>query len=334
MNKMWMVAIAGCIGVTAVTLADEVLFKSGDRLTGTVKSMADGKMLFDSKVAGPVVLKMADIETFSTDEPIKIALTDGTIVKYKISVAEDGHVAIDADQPLSFDSIDKLNPKKPAWKGVITTGATFVRGNTKSDSASVGIEAARRSEAGRITLGAGYYTARQRDNSTRSNSTTADNWFMKGQYDYFISEKLYGYGNGRYERDRLTNLEMRMTPSLGLGYQWIERADFNFSTEIGMNWLYERYQEPDETRTYTAGRLAYHIDRNFNDYVKAFHNFEYLLSTERMDTYLVNADVGLRAALTAYLSLEAKAQLAYNSKPADDRDNKYLRYFLGVGWTF
>ena len=42
----------------------------------------------------------------------------------------------------------------------------------------------------------------------------------------------------------------------------------------------------------------------------------------------------MRAALTSRLALEAKAQMAYNSKPAEGRDKKNLRYILGVGWTF
>ena len=334
MNKMWIMAVAGCIGVAAVTLADEVQFKSGDRLTGTVKSMADGKMLFDSKVAGPLVLKMDDIDTFSTDAPIEIALSDGSIVNKKVSPSEGGQVSIEAGRTLPFGNIAKLNPDKPAWKGIVSAGATFVRGNTKSDTASVGVEAARRTDVDRITLGAGYYTAKQRDDSTRQNETTADNWFLKGQYDYFLTQKLYGYGNIRYEKDRIANLDMRLTPGVGLGYQWIERADLNFSTEAGVNWVHEKYQEPSETRTYMAGRLAYHVDKSFNDYVKAFHNLEYIPSFEYMANYLVNTDVGMRAALTSRLALEAKAQMAYNSKPSEGRDKKDLRYILGVGWTF
>ena len=334
MNKMWMLAVTGYIGVAAAALADEVLFKSGDRLTGTVKSLAGGKMLFDSKVAGPLTLNMEDIQTFSTDAPIEIALADGSTINQKISAAAAGQVAVDAGRTLPFGSIAKLNPEKPAWKGIVSAGATFVRGNTKSETASVGVEAARRTDVDRITLGAGYYTAKQRDNTTRDNSTTADNWFLKGQYDYFFSETMYGYGNIRYEKDRIANLDMRLTPGLGLGYQWIEQADLNFSTEAGANWVYEKYQDPDETRTYMAGRLAYHVDKSFNDHVKAFHNLEYIPSFERIDTYLVNADIGMRAAMTARLALEAKAQLAYNSQPSAGRDKKDLRYILGVGWTF
>lgn len=334
MNKAWVLTAAGCVCMAVAAFGDEVQFKSGDRLTGTVKSLAGGKMLFDSKVAGPLTLNMADIKTFSTDAPIEIALADGSTLNQKISAAADGSVAADAGKTLPLADIAKINPDKPKWAGVVSAGATFVRGNTKSDTASIGVEATHRTESDRISLGAGYYTAKQRDTSTHSDSTIADNWFLKGQYDYFVSKRLYAYGNLRYEKDRIAYLDMRLTPGVGFGYQWIERADLNISTEAGANWVYEKYADPDETRTYMAGRLAYHVDKSFNAKVKSFHNLEYIPSFEDIGTFLVNSDIGLRAAMTARLSFEAKAQLVYNSQPSSDRDKKDLRYILGVGWTF
>lgn len=338
MKKSGILVAIGCLTITAAS-GDEVLFKSGDRLTGTVKTVEGGKMTFDSKVAGSLSLSMADIKTFCTDAPIEIALTDGTVVQQKVTAANEGQIAIQpggAAQPQTLDlaNVVKVNPEKPRWKGVVTAGATLVRGNTESATATIGAEAARRTDNDRITLGAGYFFAKQRDNTTRDDSTIADNWFAKGQYDRFLTERFYAYGNIRYEKDRIANLDMRLSPGIGFGYQWVERADLNFSTEGGASWILEKYTEPSETRTYMAGRLAYHLDKAFNTFVKGFHNLEYIPSFERVDTFLLNTDVGLRAALTARLALEAKAQMAYNSQPSEGRDKKDLRYILGVGWTF
>ena len=334
MTKVCFVTAVGLVSATFVALSDEVVFKSGDRLTGTVKAVADGTMTFDSAVAGPVTLKMADIKTFSTDNPIEIVQANGAVMQQKVGAGGDGQVAVAGSGALALADIAKVNPEKTKWTGVVSAGATFVRGNTKSDTVAVGAEAARRTEVDRITLGAGYYMAKQRDNNTRDSSTIADNWFLKGQYDYFFSKKFYGYGNLKYEKDRIANLDMRATTGAGLGYQWIEKADLNFSTEAGLAYVYEEYTDPSETREYMAGRLAYHVDKSFNDHVKAFHNLEYIPSSERVDTFLVNTDVGLRAAMTARLALEAKAQMAYNSQPSAGRDKKDLRYILGVAWSF
>ncbi|MBM4163804.1 MAG: DUF481 domain-containing protein [Lentisphaerae bacterium] len=334
------VALAA-LGGLAITTAfgDEVLFKSGDRLTGTVDSVVGGKMMFSSKAAGKVTLNLVDIRTFSTDEPIEIAMADGTVFSQKVAASDEGYVTAIAGgsaepQSIALAHVVKVNPEKAQWKGIVSAGATLVRGNTKSDTAVLSAEATRRSENDRSTLGAGYYSAQQRDDTTGASSTTADNWFLKGQYDYFFSKQLYGYGNLKYEKDRIANLSMRLTPGIGCGYQWIEKPDFNFDTEAGFAYVHENYSEPTETRTFMAGRLAYHVNTSFNDHVKAFHNLEYSPSLETLDTFLVNTDVGLRAAMTPWLSLDAKAQMAYNSQPSEGRDKKDLRYILGVGWTF
>lgn len=338
LNRFFAACAAAAFFVIAAR-GDEVIFKSGDRLTGTIKSIADGKMLFDSKVAGTLTLKTEEIETFSTEAPIEIVKADGTSHNLKVAAAEGGAVSVltpGAAQPQTMAIADmaKVNPEKPRWKGAVIAGVTMVRGNTKSTAANIDANAQLRREDDRIALGAGYYYANQRDNGTGQDNTTLNSYFAKGQYDYFFSDKMYGYGNLRYEKDRISNLDMRLTAGAGLGYQWLEQDDLNFSTEAGIASVNERYSNPSESRHNMAARLAYRFDKAINDKVKAFHNLEYLPSLERADTFLGNADVGLRAALTSKLAFEAKAQLAYNSHPSAGRDKKDMRYILGIGWVF
>jgi putative salt-induced outer membrane protein YdiY len=336
MKNVWLVV--GCVTAFCVS-ADTVEFKSGDRLTGTVKSVAGGKMVFDSAVAGPITLKMDAIKTFSTDKPIEIVQTNGVVVVQKVAAGSEGAVLVQAEakdqgKTLPLADIATINPEKVKWVGAVVAGAVLTRGNTESSTASVSAEATRRSEDSRIYLGAGYYFANQRDNNTGDNSTIADNWFLKGKYDYFFTKRFFGYANMKYEKDRIAALDMRLTPGAGLGYQWVERAGLNFFTEAGLTYVHEEYTDPDETRDYMAARAAYHFDFALNAFVKGFHNFEIIPNLEDYEAFLVNADVGLRADLTARIFLEAKAQMAYNSQPSDDREKKDLRYTLGVGWSF
>ncbi len=338
MNNTGVLAALGCLAI-ATAFADEVLFKSGDRLTGTIDSVVGGKMAFTSKAAGKLTLNMADIKTFSTDAPIEIAMADGTVLSQKVVASDEGYVSAmpgGAAQPqsISLANVAKVNPEKPHWTGAVVAGAVLNRGNTESSTASVGADAMRRTDKDRTSFGAGYYYANQRDNNTGKNSTSADSLFLKGKYDYFFSEKFYGYGNIKYEKDRIANLDMRLTPGVGLGYQWIETPDLNFNTEGGLTYVHEVYTDPDDTRDYMAARLAYHLDKSFNDHVKGFHNLEVIPSLEDIQAVLVDTDVGLRAAITERMFVEAKAQLAYNSQPSEGREKKDLRYTLGIGWAF
>src|SRR3954447_18610471 len=76
------------------THADEVLFNNGDRLTGKILSVDDGKMTIDSKLAGEVKVDMKNVKTFTTDAPIEIRTKDGQRVTSKAAAGEPGTVRV------------------------------------------------------------------------------------------------------------------------------------------------------------------------------------------------------------------------------------------------
>ncbi len=334
MQKIKSLAVLSILCISSLC-ADTVIFKGGDRLSGSVTKVKEGKMIFESKVAGTLTLDMQDIQTFETEQAITIEKPDGTRVESRSVASEAGNIKLATDNTsLPLGEIIQINPEKPTWHGKITAGAILARGNTHSETANAGAQASLRRENDRISLAAGYLFARQRDTATGEDDTTEDRWFLSGKYDYFLSEKLYLYANAMYEKDRIANLDMRVTPGGGVGYQWIERDDFNFNTEAGLNWVHEEYSDPSETRDHMAIRLAYHLDKTLWESVKAFHNVTFLPSTERSDIYLVYADAGLETRLVGNWILEAKAELQHDSTPAAGLDKTDYRYILGVGYTF
>lgn len=334
MNKSYVWIAVSLLSASSM-LGDVVLFKSGDKLTGTVKQVSGGKMAFDSKIAGELSLSMDDIQTFSTDEAITIEKPDGSRVETKAVASEAGTITLAASNTaLPLADIAEVNPEAPKWTGSVVAGANFSRGNTHSDTANIDADAQLRRENDRISFGAGYRFDKKRDQSTGKDDTTSDSWFLSGKYDYFLSDKLYLYGNILYEKDRINNLDMRVTPGAGLGYQWIEEDDLNFNTEAGLSYVHAEYSDPDETREHVAIRLAYHLDKQLWENVKAFHNVTYLPSTERTDDFLVYADAGIQTKLVGSWIMEAKAEMEHNAKPAAGLDKSDYRYILGVGMTF
>lgn len=317
--------------------ADTVLFKSGDRLTGTVKSIKGGKMLFDSKVAGALVLTMEDIQTFSSEESIKIVLGDGTTVEQPAAAADGGGIEIETTdgqrRTLALDQITAVNPEKVVWSGSLLGSYMQTAGNSVTRSASIMGEAIRRSEDTRLLLDAGYFYSQQKTDAGGT-ETTADNLFIGGKFDYFWSKQFYTYVNARYYKDRILKLDHRLTTGAGLGYQWIETDDWNVFTELGLAYVDERYAEFDESNTYVSGRGAYHIARNFGSRFGLFHNFEILDNLDETSEYLITTDAGLRAQITALWFIEARALLLYNSTPPADTKKADTRYTVGLGLKF
>jgi putative salt-induced outer membrane protein YdiY len=331
-------AAALLVSTAIVARADEVVFKNGDKLTGKIVSADGGKLVVDTAVAGKVTVDMANVKTFSTDAPVDLRLKDGSTVKDSLAPgAEEGQVATKgsgdiAAQPMPIANIAKINPQEK-WTGSIVAGALITRGNSETDNVNISIDAMRRREDDRITASAGYLYGKQEDPDTGDDQTTVDNWFLLGKYDYFLSEKLYLYALGRIERDRIADLDLRVAPSVGVGYQWVERPDFNFSTEAGIGWMYEDFETGD-SEDHFAARFAYHVDKQLNDKVSVFHNLEYLPSVEDIDDFNLNADVGIKANMTERMFTQFKIEWKYDAEPAPDAEKNDVRYILGVGWSF
>ena len=328
--------LAFCVGLAR---GDEVLFNNGDRLTGKILSAEEGKLKIKTDVAGEITVDMKDVKTFTTDEPVTLQLEDGNVIKDKVEAAttqgvvRTGGTGALAAQEVELTLVQRLNPPPTRWTGSFLAGAIISRGNSESENYNVNFDATRRSDDDRLTFSAGYFFGRQTDPDTGIESTTIDNWVLAGKYDYFFNEKWYGYGNARVERDRIAALDLRFTPGVGVGYQWVESADFNFNTEAGLTWVYEDYATGD-SEDHFAARLAYHVDKQVNEKVKLFHNLEFLPGLEDLDDFNVNSDVGVRVDLREDMFGELKLEWRYDSTPAPGAEKNDLRWVLGVGWAF
>lgn len=334
----WIKSIAVCAAFMATpVLADEVVFKNGDKLTGKIVSAEDGKLKIKSTVAGTVEVDLADVKTFSSDEPIALKLKDGTIIRQAVGAAEKpGEVAVKpgavAAQNVPIDSIKTINQKE-SWTGSIVAGGLITRGNSDTEAFNLSADATRRTDIDRLNLNAQYLFGRQEDPTTGDKSTSTDNWRLGAKYDYFINEKLYAFGSFGVEKDRIANLDIRLTPAVGIGYQWIERKDFNFFTEAGLAYVYEDY-EGEEASENISLKLAYHVDKKLRDGVAVFHNLTFYPSIEDISDYYLLTDAGIRADLTDSFFTEFKVELKYDATPASGSSRSDLRYILGVGWNF
>lgn len=325
--------------LSSPVIAGEIVFKNGDRLTGKIVSAEGGKLTIESAVAGTVIVDMANVQTFSTDEPIEMHLSDGTVLKQQVSTSPtEGTIATAesdamAAQEIAVANVTEINPPPVKWTGSVNAGALLTRGNSETDQVSIGFDAMRRAEKDRISAAGQYLYGRQEDPDSGDEQTTTDNWFLAGKYDYFINEKLYWFTGARIERDRIADLDLRFTPSAGLGYQWHESEVWNFNTEAGLAWVYEDF-ENDDSNSYFAARFAYHYDRAINDKVKFIHNLEYIPSIEDIEEFNLNTDAGLRIALTDQMFNELKVEWRHDSEPAPGADENDLRYIIAIGWQF
>lgn len=314
---------------------DEVLFLNGDRLSGTIVNATGGKLKIKTEGAGEVTVDLTKVRTFSTDQPVRVGIGENPPLTSGVGAGPDRQVqAGEPPHPVAIAQITSINEPPPAWTGSIAVDGLLTSGN--SETAQFGARAglSKRWPSDRLTFGAEYSFGRQRDPDTRDTSTTVDYAMGLGKYDHFFSKKFYGYLGTKVERDGVAELEVRLAPGTGVGYQWFERPTFNLSTEAGLVWVYENYKTTG-TREFFGPRLAYSVDWTPIQPLTLYHKLEYIPSFEDFrGDYLLNVDAGARVALWRGFFAELRYELRYDSTPAAGRDTTDARYIFGGGWSF
>jgi len=322
--------------------ADEVFFKNGDRLSGKIEQLVDGKLVFKSDLAGTVTVDISNIQTLSSDVPLKVHLKDGTVLNQKLAKAEPNRFAIEDSETLKAQefelaAISSINPPpkpEPKWTGNISAGFTSTHGNTETDNISASVNLSKRTEKDRTQLSADYARARQKDPDTGEKKTTEDWWRTKAKYDYFFTKKLYGYLDGRYEKDAIAELDRRVIVGSGGGYQWIESDDMNFSTEAGVASLYEKFDNQTDSKSEISVQAGYNFDKRLMKNVKFIHELTYYPSIEQFSDYFLTSTAEVRANFTETMFTNFKVIFDYDATPAVGKGATDVKYIWGIGYNF
>src|SRR5882724_7307685 len=139
MKRALFLGFALALVLSEITTADEIQFINGDRLTGKIKSAADGKMVISTDVAGDVTVDMAKVKTFTTTEPIEIHVGEKNVVKTTVSAGPQGSVQAAAGGgmaggPIAIKDIKTINPPPVKWTGALTANGLLTRGNSNTEN--------------------------------------------------------------------------------------------------------------------------------------------------------------------------------------------------------
>ena len=144
-NLLVTLALTACF--SSALVADEVFFKNGDHLTGKITALDGEKLVINSVVAGTVSVNLKDIKTFSTEKPLMVQLSDGTVLNQCIIAGPAGQFTAApggpiAQQNFEISRITRINPVK--WTGNVAIGGFLARGNTDIDSFNASAHAVRK----------------------------------------------------------------------------------------------------------------------------------------------------------------------------------------------
>jgi putative salt-induced outer membrane protein YdiY len=225
----------------------------------------------------------------------------------------------------------------PKWSGAVSAGFTATRGNSKTTLATFVASLDRKTGKNELLLGANatYGNAQVIVNGVKTDSTTAQNAEAFGQYNRFLfTDRFYLFGRVDGYHDDLASIHYRVTVSLGPGYYFIKTTNTDLSAEIGPGFISESVGDDEEN--FPTLRAAQKFHQKLSDRARIWETAEITPDLGNFSNYIINAEVGIAADLTAKKTFELQCFLddSYNSKPAPGKVNNDLKLVVAIGYKF
>jgi len=321
------------LAVAARAADDVVALKNGDRISGTIVKMAAGKLVVKTSYAGEITIDWKDVASLESDTARRTKLASGDIVSVTFERKPDGTFYLHSStlgpglevQPDQIIGI--AVPEHPSWSGSVAASFSGKSGNSSAENWGFKGDATRESETDRWS-----FTARA-DQQTTEGTTTVQQVFARGGYDYFLSKRWFLNAFTTLEHDKLQDLILRTRVGAGPGYWFAKTDDFKLSGVLAPFYINENFdagKDDDSVGLSVSEDLAWKIGHK-----RSLH--------QRLDLYpdLTDAnnfqlqfEVGLRQSMYGNWFAEANFVDRYDNTPTDAKEKNDLLYGLALGYQY
>jgi putative salt-induced outer membrane protein YdiY len=206
------------------------------------------------------------------------------------------------------------SPPPPVWRGSLGGGLSLTSGNSETTSYNLDFALARDPKTRSVFKADGSYLRTDTDGES-----TVDRTGLGVRYEYaFRGGRLFGFGEVRYLRDVFKDVEHLVTPTLGVGYRFVNRDDLRFSVDGGTGVAFEKLTGFDAT---TSGTLSAgeSLSWKFSASASFVHTARGLWKTDDFGDSYYHLDVGILASLTKRFDLKVSFADDYKNKPPADK---------------
>ncbi len=335
------------LALSASTLAaDTLVFKNGDRLTGSLVSQENGVITFSSPVLGTLQVAEADAEV-QTPENVSEEVAGPTMPSEGTQMAdaagapetvESGETETAAAEQQAEDWDARIAEWKEAfqsvipegWHGKFTVGYTYTNSNSRKTAFVTKFNAKLDDDIHHYGI-RGFYEFGDTVNANGVKSVDTDKYGGGFNYKWDFEEDWFFTSDTSYLKDQVRDIEDQATETLGVGYRIINDEDMKLNITGGMSGQYNNVVGENQKWFYyvTAGNeFEYH----FNKYFRVEQNAYIRMDPSDTNNYQYNFYLGGVVKLTEWI----EASLSYNANydnivgPGTKKLEENIIFALGV----
>ncbi len=337
MRTLFLYAALSCCGLASSVWADTVTLNNGDRISGTIVLLDGGRLLVKTAYAGTLSLDIKQIASLDSDQQFLVRQQrsdDGRLAR--LHGSEAGSVSLvyeGGEQASPIASIHQLTPHEPKklvsdllWSGSLHLAADFNRNENDSDKYDLKLASQLRHGRWRHGFDAQY------EHETKDESRKTDRYTGSYGLDYFLTERWFWKGKGKYTHDRLEDVRTQSTLGTGPGFQFWDNALGAFSASTLLT--HNRYRFANDEREHFNSLVASWDYRRYflAKTLELYYQGEVGLPFTPAVSYTLDNEAGLRYKINSWASFSLRSEWEkVKSQQGDLNDRRYL---MGVGVTW
>lgn len=315
----------------AVASADVVVLKNGDRLTGTLDSIAGGRLLLQTDYAGAVPIHLDAVASLTTEADFKVRVGQ---LKLNGSFQTQGETITVGGTPVELATISRAgqdntmqNVFDTDWYSRADFALVISNGNSDTESLNTLIESTLKKET--VQHAVSLLVSREE----AEEQTIKDQMDLDYGYKRFITDKWFAAGNAEYFKDELKDIDQRMTLGAGMGFQFWDNSFGALFVEAGISAVREDVDGQEDNNP--AFRWALEYKRYLlSKKLELFHKHALLVIPASASGEVISSSTGLRYALSDRIDTAARVDVNYETEPAPGNSKTDVTYTLGIGVKF
>jgi len=337
-----LIVLLASMATVPASLADTVVLKNGDHLTGTITG-SDGKELtLKTDYAGEIKIQWTAVMDVTSAQALYVVTSGKKTVNGNITMegsdlivhtATEGEVHVPLTQLTIVRSGDvqqayekSLHPRLiDAWTGNVNLGFALARGNSDTTNLSTGMNADRKTLSDEVKVyTSSIYTTNGATTNGGVGGVTADAILAGVRYNRNINQRLFAFGSGDFTDDALQDLNLRSIYTGGLGWHAINHPSTTLDLLAGVNYTRETYSggptaaAPNGTNVarnlpgLTAGEVFMH---KFGASTTFTEDFEFYPDLSDFSQYRFSLDSGLVMKISKWLGWQTTLSDRYVTNP-------------------
>ena len=325
--------IAAMLLVCQLAIADLLVMKNGDRITGDITRIWDEEVTIEPDYSDEFQVDLSAIANIDSRRDLEIELKDGTSLMARLSGAnEDGEQLIKTAEKslaISLDQIFELDEPEEdfEWDSNIEVSADFNSGNTESYNTKLKADTTVKIRDHRHIAEITFLE------EEISNVQTQDQDLFLYNYNWLFKDPWFFSTRLSFEQDPIIELDNRIILSLGVGRDvWLTpRRELN--VQLGAGGQTEEISMVTSQNAVLTWALRYRQDF-FKDDLELYHNHTITSNVSGRSNTSYKTTTGLRYEITDLLYANLSLDYDYETHPADVAVSEDIRMLFGLGAEF